>query len=194
MHAGPGAPELPPTPPTHPHHYRWAELTRRAFELDVLHCQHCGGRRKLIAMITDAFVARRILEHLGLPSELSPIAPARAPPRERCASDVRPGAAWGDAASPDRNGGGGRPPRSRLAAASGRARGSERQGGCHAAGARPLAPPILYTLRHTAVARSSRVLESVLAERLHRGVPLRSLQHQPLEDSREVDTNPGSPP
>ena len=54
---------------------------RRVFGLDVLRCEHCGGCRKLIAMITDAFVARRILEHLGLASEPPPIAPARAPPQ-----------------------------------------------------------------------------------------------------------------
>jgi len=64
-----------------PERMRWAELMRRVFELDVLRCEHCGGRRKLIALIQDPFVARRILEHLGLPSEPPPVAPARAPPQ-----------------------------------------------------------------------------------------------------------------
>ncbi|MFT5151987.1 MAG: hypothetical protein ACI841_001974 [Planctomycetota bacterium] len=44
-------------------------------------CEHCGGRRRLIALITDTLVARRILRHLGLPSEAPPLAAARAPPQ-----------------------------------------------------------------------------------------------------------------
>ncbi|MCI0563428.1 MAG: hypothetical protein MN733_33550, partial [Nitrososphaera sp.] len=35
-------------------------------ELDVLTCSWCGGKRKLIALITDGAVVRKILEHLGL--------------------------------------------------------------------------------------------------------------------------------
>ena len=59
----------------------WAELMKRVFEIDVLHCPHCGGRRRLIALITDSLVARRILRHLDLPSEPPPPAPARPPPQ-----------------------------------------------------------------------------------------------------------------
>jgi hypothetical protein len=44
---------------------RWAELMKRVFALDVLRGERCGGRRKLIALIQDRFVARAILEHLG---------------------------------------------------------------------------------------------------------------------------------
>jgi hypothetical protein len=54
---------------------------RRVFEIDVLRRDHCGGRRKLIALIKDAFVVRRILRHLELPSEPPPVAPARPPPQ-----------------------------------------------------------------------------------------------------------------
>ncbi len=39
------------------HRYRWAELMRRVFGLDVLRCPQCGGRRKLIALLTDSFIA-----------------------------------------------------------------------------------------------------------------------------------------
>ena len=57
----------------------------RVFEIArermLLRCDHCGGRRKLIALITDPFVTCRILRHLELPSEPPPVAPARPPPQ-----------------------------------------------------------------------------------------------------------------
>ena len=55
----------------------WAELLKRVFSIDVLHCKHCSGRRKLIALITDGVVVRKILDHLGLPSEPPILARAR---------------------------------------------------------------------------------------------------------------------
>jgi hypothetical protein len=55
----------------------WAELLRRVFSIDVLRCNHCGGRRKLIALITDGVVVRKILDHLGLPTEPPILARAR---------------------------------------------------------------------------------------------------------------------
>ena len=78
----PVAPRPAPEPHrSEPHRYRWSELLRRVFEIDVLHCDHCGGRRELIALITHPVVVRRILRHLELPSEPLPIAPARPPPQ-----------------------------------------------------------------------------------------------------------------
>jgi hypothetical protein len=59
----------------------WADLMRRAFEVDVLTCPRCGERLRLIALIEAPAVARRILWHLGLPTEVPPPAPSRAPPR-----------------------------------------------------------------------------------------------------------------
>jgi hypothetical protein len=50
------------------------------FAIDVLVCPHCGGARRLIAMITEGSVVRRILEHVDLPSAPTRIAGARAPP------------------------------------------------------------------------------------------------------------------
>ena len=41
---------------------------------------HCGGARRLIAMITEGLVVRGILEQLELPSTAPAITPARAPP------------------------------------------------------------------------------------------------------------------
>ncbi len=53
--------------------------------LDVLVCPHCGGRRKLIAFLTDGLVVRKILAHLGLSTEPPVLAPARAPPEPELA-------------------------------------------------------------------------------------------------------------
>jgi len=59
---------------------RWAALMRRTFGFDVLACPRCGGRLRLIALIEDAAVIGRILQHLGLPDAVPPARPARAPP------------------------------------------------------------------------------------------------------------------
>jgi hypothetical protein len=58
----------------------WAQLMRRTFGFDVLQCPRCGGRLRLLAMIDAGAVARRILSHLGLPTEVPRPRPARAPP------------------------------------------------------------------------------------------------------------------
>jgi len=57
----------------------WASLLRRVYEVDALACA-CGGRIRIIAVIESPAVIRRILNHLGLPSEPAIIAPARGPP------------------------------------------------------------------------------------------------------------------
>jgi Putative transposase len=59
---------------------RWAALMARTFGLDVLACPRCSGRLRLVALIDQAAVIGRILRHLGLPVELPPPRPARAPP------------------------------------------------------------------------------------------------------------------
>jgi len=60
----------------------WAQLLRRVFLIDVLKCARCGGRRELVAEVTDPIAIRAILEHLGLdPDDFGPV-PARAPPDE----------------------------------------------------------------------------------------------------------------
>jgi hypothetical protein len=58
----------------------WATLMQRTFGLDVLACPRCGGRLRLIALIERAAVIRRILGHLGLPTEVPLPRPARSPP------------------------------------------------------------------------------------------------------------------
>ena len=54
----------------------WAELLLRVFREDVLVCP-CGGRRAVLAFITEKKVVKEILQHLGLPTTGPPIAPAR---------------------------------------------------------------------------------------------------------------------
>ena len=51
---------------------------KRVFEIDVLVCPYCEGQRKLIAFLTDGFVVRKFLAHLGLDSDPPLPAPARA--------------------------------------------------------------------------------------------------------------------
>jgi hypothetical protein len=55
---------------------------RRVFLVDVLHCPRCGGRRKILAAITEGRVVRAILEARGLPTEPPVVHPARGPPDE----------------------------------------------------------------------------------------------------------------
>jgi hypothetical protein len=52
-------------PPRRSRGWTWAALMRRAFEIDVLACSRCGGRLRLIAIVEDPVVIRRILTHWG---------------------------------------------------------------------------------------------------------------------------------
>jgi len=63
------------------HRYLWAELMRRVFGLDVLRCEVCRAKRRLVSLITLRTTIVRILAHLGLESDPPPIQPARAPPQ-----------------------------------------------------------------------------------------------------------------
>jgi len=67
-----------PVPPRT--NWLWAELMQRSFGFDVLACPRCGDRLELIAVIEDPTVIRRILSHLGLPTEVPAARPARSPP------------------------------------------------------------------------------------------------------------------
>lgn len=79
--AAPGArPGAPSEGPTAPRRRQWAELMRRSFGFDVLACERCGGRFRLIALIQQAEVIRRILTHLGLPAEVPMPRHTRSPP------------------------------------------------------------------------------------------------------------------
>lgn len=76
--AGDAAARARPTP-----NASWATLMRRACGFDVLSCPRCGGRLRLLALITQAAVVERILEHIGEPIAIPRPRPARAPPELR---------------------------------------------------------------------------------------------------------------
>jgi hypothetical protein len=65
--------------PTRTYRVPWANLLKKVFAVDVLACP-CGGRLRIIAFISDAAVAKRILDHLHLDSRVPPLARAQAPP------------------------------------------------------------------------------------------------------------------
>jgi len=69
---GPGAERSAPVQTRIP----WSELLLRVFREDVLQCP-CGGRRVVLAFLTDEKVVKAILEHLGLPTTGPPLPPAR---------------------------------------------------------------------------------------------------------------------
>ena len=66
-------------------YYRWHELIKRVFLHDVMLCPECEGERRIISFIIDPIVIRKILVHLGLPTE----APQRAGARASSAWHVR---------------------------------------------------------------------------------------------------------
>ena len=68
------------TTSTSPYRLDWASLLKRVFGVDVLQCSRCQGKMRLIACIEEPDVAKKILVHLGLPSESLPTARAQAPP------------------------------------------------------------------------------------------------------------------
>jgi hypothetical protein len=59
----------------------WALLLKRVFMTDALTCPKCQGRMKILAAITKPEAIRKILDHLGIPSEAPRRAPARPPPQ-----------------------------------------------------------------------------------------------------------------
>lgn len=80
--ADPPVADAASAPPRHPsaRGASWADLMRRAFEVDVLKCPRCGGRLLLIALIEASAVAQRIVTQLRLPADVPRLTPARAPP------------------------------------------------------------------------------------------------------------------
>jgi len=54
---------------------------KRVFSIDVLACAGCGGRLRFLATIEDPPIVTKILAHLGLPTALPALIPARSPPQ-----------------------------------------------------------------------------------------------------------------
>jgi hypothetical protein len=61
---------------SHPRNYSWAELMKRVWELDVLKCDRCDERMRILAAIHSPDAFRGILECLGLPTRAPPICSA----------------------------------------------------------------------------------------------------------------------
>lgn len=59
----------------------WARLIRKVYEADPLECPKCKGPMRIIALIDDPAVIRRILQHLGCwaPEALERGPPGQAP-------------------------------------------------------------------------------------------------------------------
>ena len=57
----------------------WALLLRRTYGVDALRCHDCAGRMRVVATIVEPGTVKKILTHLGLPTEPLPRARARDP-------------------------------------------------------------------------------------------------------------------
>ena len=57
---------------------KWRECIKKVWEVDPLSCPKCGSEMKIISFINEADVIRKILEHLNLWEEKTPV--ERAPP------------------------------------------------------------------------------------------------------------------
>jgi hypothetical protein len=55
----------------------WAQLLKRTLKIDVLKCDKCGRRMKLVGVVFDQPTITTTLRALGLPVRAPPIAPAR---------------------------------------------------------------------------------------------------------------------
>jgi len=66
-------------PPTGSSRFPWASLIWRLFLADVLECALCGGRMEPVAVVTVPAAIARVLDHLGLHSNVPTFRPARPP-------------------------------------------------------------------------------------------------------------------
>jgi hypothetical protein len=60
-----------------PKNHSWSRALARAFKIDVLKCEACGGNLVPLGVLKDSAQMTRYLQHVGL----DPEPPARAPPR-----------------------------------------------------------------------------------------------------------------
>ena len=50
------------------------------YEVFPLVCKHCGTEVRIVAFVTETASVTRILQHIGEPTELPVLSPARGPP------------------------------------------------------------------------------------------------------------------
>ena len=55
-------PNASPAAERHPRNYVWSELMKRVFAADVLACELCGGRLRILATIRLPETTRKILD------------------------------------------------------------------------------------------------------------------------------------
>ena len=61
---------------------REVQYERCSFAEDILDCPRCkDGKMEVLAAISEPLTVRKILVHLGLPTDIPDCAPARAPPQ-----------------------------------------------------------------------------------------------------------------
>jgi len=58
----------------------WAKLLARVFDINMEKC-FCGKTVKFIATVEDPMVIKKLLSHVGLPTQAPTFMPARAPPQ-----------------------------------------------------------------------------------------------------------------
>ncbi len=59
-----------------PRKYGWVESMKRVFGFEVLKCDRCGGRRRILCAINPPGVVRKTLDCLGLPPRPLGVSPA----------------------------------------------------------------------------------------------------------------------
>ncbi|MCP4965193.1 MAG: hypothetical protein GY926_08145 [bacterium] len=67
-----------------PARYLWAMLPARIYESAQLACPQCGADMRIIAFVTDGVSVRRILTHIGEPTDPPRIASARPCAAQSC--------------------------------------------------------------------------------------------------------------
>jgi hypothetical protein len=65
----------------------WATLLQRTYDIDALRCP-CGGRLRIVELLSTPKVARARLKELGLDATIPIVARARAPTAEDADFDV----------------------------------------------------------------------------------------------------------
>jgi hypothetical protein len=67
----------------------------------VLECARCHGRMTIVAALISPPAIERVLRHLGLPTDIPQLHPARAPPQVELQFDREPAPFYADAPAPD---------------------------------------------------------------------------------------------
>ena len=58
----------------------WSMLLARIYEAFPLQCSICHASMRIIAFINEAGIVKKLLDHIGKPTQPPRIAPARGPP------------------------------------------------------------------------------------------------------------------